>query len=244
MSDSETITVNKSYEEHDHRFRHYDQYALAKYNLTLGWLKKWDSLQGKTLLNVGCGAGLFNRLAAEAGARVLGIEPDPASLQLAQQEGAGHSIELIHGDAYSISADRKFDIIVMHDVLEHIKDDGAVIEHLSKLLADSGRLILSVPALPVLFGLHDENLGHYRRYTRSTLRCVVQTHFITLRSRYFGASFIPVVWLLSVLLRTPYPLTEASTGWKAKVLRLICQTERLLPLPLGTSLIVEAKKRT
>lgn len=243
MTNSREVSVNKSYEHLDHRFRTYDQYALAKYDITLRWLKACGSLQGTKLLNVGCGAGLFNRLAAQAGARVVGIEPDCASLDLAREEAAGYDIELRHGDVFSIKTDEQFDVIVIHDVLEHIKDDERVLEYLSQLLSEEGRVVISVPALPILFGFHDENLGHYRRYTKYTLARVMRAHFTLVRSRYFGASFVPVVALLSVLLRRPYPLKAATTGLRATALRFICQCETHLPLPFGTSLLVEAKRR-
>jgi 2-polyprenyl-3-methyl-5-hydroxy-6-metoxy-1,4-benzoquinol methylase len=54
---------------------------------------------------------------------------------------------------------------VLHDVLEHIDSENAAIERIFELLTDDGILVISVPALDGLFGFHDEQLGHFRRYS-------------------------------------------------------------------------------
>ena len=63
-----------------------------------------------------------------------------------------------------------FDIVIMLDVLEHIEDDAAFLQHeVMPRLKPESHLVISVPAHPSLFTSHDTFLGHYRRYTRSQL---------------------------------------------------------------------------
>src|SRR5207245_11489208 len=46
----------------------------------------------------------------------------------------------------------------------------------SSLVRPGGLVLLALPAVPWLFGYHDELLGHYRRYSKRTLRALVSEH--------------------------------------------------------------------
>lgn len=62
--------------------------------------------------------------------------------------------------------DRRFDLILMLDVIEHVEDDvGFVRSIVDTCLAPNGRVLVSVPAWQPLFSRHDELLRHYRRYS-------------------------------------------------------------------------------
>ena len=59
----------------------------------------------------------------------------------------------------------RFDLVLLLDVLEHVSDDGGFLRSIvDGNLASGGRALVSVPAWPVLFGAHDRNLRHVRRY--------------------------------------------------------------------------------
>ena len=58
---------------------------LAKYDITLRWL---GPPEGRRLLNIGCGTGLFNGIAANAGFHVEACEPDPMAYKVARAEAA------------------------------------------------------------------------------------------------------------------------------------------------------------
>ena len=80
------------------------------------------------------------------------------------------------------------------------------------LLAPGGVAVISVPAYPWLFGHHDVQLGHHRRYTRGGLCALFERGFAIERSRYYGASLIPVALWFSRIARTGYPVQGASHG--------------------------------
>ena len=63
----------------------------------------------------------------------------------------------------------QFDLVLLLDVLEHVPDDVGFLRSIVEgNLAPGGRALVSVPAWPVLFGAHDRNLRHLRRYTPRT----------------------------------------------------------------------------
>jgi SAM-dependent methyltransferase len=135
------------------------------------------------------------------------------------------------------------DVIVMHDVLEHIADDRAAVARLWRLMVEDGRLVLSVPALPSLFGFHDEQLGHHRRYTRRALQAVLASAFSIERLRYFGFSLVPITAYYSRLRRRPYPTGSAESGLLSRAFGSLCSLEARIPTPLGTSLVCLARPR-
>jgi predicted SAM-dependent methyltransferase len=71
------------------------------------------------------------------------------------------------------------------NVLEHIKDDVEALRQLHAKLTPGGRLMIYVPALPILYTSMDAKVGHVRRYTRATLlRAVRSAGFDVERVQY------------------------------------------------------------
>ena len=68
-----------------------------------------------------------------------------------------------------INIEKKFDLIVMLDVLEHIENSKEFMENLKKYVNSNGIIIIGVPAYMSLWSNHDKELKHYRRYTWNTL---------------------------------------------------------------------------
>jgi len=234
--------VDARYTADDHRFRDQDAYAGGKYRITLDWLRA-GSLHRRRLLNVGCGGGLFNSLAAAEGYIVEACDPDPDAALLAK-ESAPDGVTVQQAGLLDVQLHEPVDAIVLHDVLEHIADDALAVQRLHALSEPGGMVILSVPALPWLFGVHDELLGHHRRYTKATLRAVLEPHFEIEKLRYYGMLFIPITWWLSKVRRTPYPAETATTGAVGHVFRAVCRAEAVIPTPIGTSLICRLRQRS
>jgi SAM-dependent methyltransferase len=233
--------VDTTYTSADHAFRDADSYAGGKYEVTLRWLQDIRP-DARRLLNVGCGSGLFNRLAAERGFQVEACEPDPEAAAIARR-AAPAGVTVTTCGLLDVEPQAMPEVIVMHDVLEHIEDDAAAVRRLRELVAPDGVVILSVPALPSLFGRHDELLGHYRRYVRGTLRTVVESCFTIDRLRYYGMTLIPVTLWFSRIRRNEYPAQTATEGIVGRAFAAVCQAEARVPTPIGTSLICLARPR-
>jgi SAM-dependent methyltransferase len=63
-----------------------------------------------------------------------------------------------------------FDLVCAFDVLEHVEDDAATLRTLYGCLAPGGAAVITVPAFRWLWGPHDEQLHHKRRYAKAELR--------------------------------------------------------------------------
>jgi len=73
----------------------------------------------------------------------------------------------------SLLAD-KFDTIICSNVLEHIEDHEKAARHMRQLLKPNGKLVVLVPANAAIYSGLDEDLGHFRRYTKDELRRVLE----------------------------------------------------------------------
>lgn len=229
-----------AYAAADHSLRDSDAYAQAKYRLTLRWLAGLP--RGLRLANIGCGGGHFNTMAVEAGFQVTGYEPDPQAYALALRAPRAGECTVVNAGLEAIDGTGVADVIVMHDVLEHIADEEGAVRHLRRLVAADGRVVLSVPSMPSLFGYHDEMLGHERRYTRRTLRRALEPCFRIERLRAYGFALIPVTAYYSRWRRKPYPVAEGTgDGVVGRAMRAVCAIEGRVPSPIGTSLICAAR---
>jgi SAM-dependent methyltransferase len=79
---------------------------------------------GTSVLDVGCGAGVFARAAADRGARVTGIDTDPTAVRRAAAEVPGGAFTV--GDALH-PPPGPFDVVVAVQLLMHVRDPAAVL---------------------------------------------------------------------------------------------------------------------
>ncbi len=229
-----------AYQIQDYLDRSLDHYAGAKYAIILDWLRRRP---GGVVLNVGCGSGELNVMLARRGYQVDAFDPAPEAVALAERrrvEAQVANVSITRGDLFHFSSARRYDAIVCIDVLEHLADEGGAVERLAMLLMPEGLLLLSVPALQWLYGYHDEELGHVRRYSRRRLLRVLDGPFVVERARYFGFLLIPVAALYSKLWRKHYPVRRSG----GLLSRVILAVEKALVFPAGTSLLVMARKKS
>ncbi len=236
------VPPDDAYTEADHAFRDNDAYAKAKYAITLAWLNEEQGRLGRVMYHIGCGVGVFNQMAVDAGFSVVAYEPDPPPFRIAMANRPTGKCEVINGSLLDITEEAVADVIVVHDVLEHIEDDSAAVLRLSRILKPDGTMVLSVPALQSLFGYHDEQLGHFRRYSRRSLRAVLGPIFRVERLRYFGMSLIPVAAWYSKYRRVEYPTATAGRpSLTSRAFASLCRAEARVPLPIGTSLVCQVR---
>jgi SAM-dependent methyltransferase len=128
------------------------------------------------VLDVGAGDGylagqLLRRL--PAGSEVTCFDPFYTDEQLARPAPAGLRFTRQRPD-------RRFDLALLLDVVEHVPDDQAFLgEIVSQALGGGGAALISVPAWMALYCEHDRALGHHRRYRPAELRRLVKAVGLT-----------------------------------------------------------------
>ncbi len=100
-------------------FKLYDEVMPARLNTAIESLKKVIK-PGDTVLDIGCSTGITSRAMGKAGAVVTGVDIAPDLIAYAEEKNFHYNIDYLVGDVVELSLGKKFDIISMVDVIEHI----------------------------------------------------------------------------------------------------------------------------
>ena len=159
-------------------------------------LKRLKSLlppQDSTVLEVGCGSGVFRRqLEDHFGYCADGCDLNVHALQRART-GRGELLVYDINDRHPATVG-KYAAVFMMDVIEHIADDTAFLRSAAAHVRPGGIVVISVPANAWLHSQYDEQVGHERRYTRATLvRLLGDAGLTPIAVRYWGLSLVPLL---------------------------------------------------
>ena len=144
----------------------------ARTNLVLELMEGLRILPPSSVLEVGCGWGTNLEALEAEGYQITGLDISRRALdRLDRPHRRLIEADLSLGLSESLPA---YDCVLALDVIEHIDDDHQAVRELVRLLNPSGRVIISVPALPDLYSEFDEVQGHRRRYTAQSLRTCLE----------------------------------------------------------------------
>lgn len=96
-----------------------------------------------TLLDVGCGVGVFLSGMRELGWQVIGVEPDPQTARIAQREFGLEAIPATLEAAHL--AEKSVDVVTMSHVIEHVADPESVLKEAWRVLKPRGRVAILTP---------------------------------------------------------------------------------------------------
>jgi SAM-dependent methyltransferase len=142
--------------------------GARNYNAWL--LERATPYLGRRVLDAGAGLGTFTNAVAD-GREVVALEPDSNYATRLRERFAGQpNVTVVEAEASSLAVGQGFDSVLCLNVLEHIVDDAGALESFAAALSPGGRLLLLVPAHPLLYGKIDCALDHARRYRRDELQ--------------------------------------------------------------------------
>lgn len=102
-------------------------------------------LEGKTALDVGCGAGLLAEPLARLGATVTAIDAAPELIEVARAHSTAQGLEIDYRAGAVEALNGRFDLVTCLEVIEHVADPQSFLGTLAQRLAPGGLLILSTP---------------------------------------------------------------------------------------------------
>ena len=224
---------------------------LELFSDAIRWKKYWNQRLNRyftgSVLEVGSGIGtnvpfLWNSNVV----RWLCHEPDGNYVaEIERRIRAGtlpKQCNAFQGTTLDLPAAERFDTIAYLDVLEHIEDDREELRGAANHLNTQGRLIVLAPAHGWLFSEFDHAVGHYRRYTASSLLG------LTPPGTYCEACFyLDSVGLLAllgnrVLLRQSMPTKRQIALWDRVFVRASIGVDRLCNFKLGKTVIAVWRK--
>jgi SAM-dependent methyltransferase len=152
-------------------------------------LLEWSRGAGR-ILEYGAGDGRFAGALRERGCDVVAIEVDASQREAIRARGVpvGKSLEVL--------GDERFGAVYALSALERVENDSALLAALREHLAPGGRLLLCVPAFPILRSERDARSGCLRRYRRRALEATVHgAGFRVTRIRHLDSlGFAVALW--------------------------------------------------
>lgn len=206
------------------------------------WISKIRPYVSGDVLEVGAGIGANTvRLVGGAEKRWVCLEPDPKlaeELRKRVESFQGEAaIEVRVGGTSSLSRTEPFDTILYIDVLEHIENDREEIDRAASLLKPGGHLVLLSPAHQWLFSPFDKAIGHYRRYTRATLRAVIPRTLHTVKLLYLDSVGLLASTGNRFLLRESLPSAKQIFAWDKLMVRCSKFADPITGFNVGRSIL-------
>jgi len=204
---------------------------------------------GKRVLEIGCGMGAMIDFAAARGRKITGVDIDDYFLKYSKLKYAkNEDIRIIKSDCMVL--DRKFkkesfDTVMITNVLEHLKYQEKAVRIMNKLLSTGGRLAVFVPAFQCIYGKLDKNVGHYRRYTKITLRRVLeQSGFEIEKIHYMNFIGFFGWYFNSELLGRGLTPVRQSLFFDKYIVPAEKMIEKIIKPPIGQSIVAIAVKKS
>ena len=116
--------------------------------LRLDWISGLVPLEGKRVLDVGCGGGILADSMARRGAEVLGIDLATKALKVAQLHALeaktqGVSYREVSAEALAVQQPGNFDVVTCMEMLEHVPDPSLVVDACARLVKPGGYVFFS-----------------------------------------------------------------------------------------------------
>jgi len=153
--------------------------AIADAHNYMRWLvSQFDPYLRGTILEIGIGHGSYCSLLRYRG-QYLGVDIDQESVAAARTRFPGvpfAQCDILQRAALSSLVPNGADAVVSINVLEHIEKDEEALANVIHVIKQGGHLLLSVPALMMLYNELDRLAGHCRRYSTRRLREIIRRH--------------------------------------------------------------------
>ena len=205
------------------------------------------SALGARVVEVGCGLGNFTQhlLGREL---VIATDVEPSCTERLAARFPNRSNLVIHtadvlSPEFPLLAQHNPDSVVCLNVLEHVEDDALALRQMHRVLPAGGRVVLIVPAFMALYGTIDRLLGHYRRYSKQSVRDLAhQTGFGVTTLRYMNTVGCLGWWANARILRRTEQSEAQIKVFDRWIVPLMRRVETAVPPPFGQSLFVILEK--
>ncbi len=201
-----------------------NKYSLRK-KLKLPILMKALRIQkSDTLLDVGCGAGVFSYEMALHGGKVIGLDYSETNVRAVRERYHLPNLSFEVGDAVAMPFNEEtFDSILATEIIEHVQEDNKFVNECYRVLKKNGKVVITTPCInPTLsvdwmrrlFAGIDitKDFGHKRGgYTKEGLfELLEKNNFLPEKVVYYDLFFGEIAWVVTCM-----PRALTNKNWKS-----------------------------
>jgi hypothetical protein len=195
------------------------------------------------VLEVGAGiGGTTQALSDGTQRRWVCLEPDSEFAKKISSLPHLRNCEVLVGMLPDINPEEKFDAILYIDVLEHIKEDADELVQAAQHLKTNGVIIVLAPAFPWLYTPFDAAIGHFRRYTKNSLRAVAPQGLREEKCIYLDAFGVLASAGNLLFLRAANASTGQMRFWDNYLVPISRIMDRVFAFSLGRSVLAVWRK--
>jgi 2-polyprenyl-6-hydroxyphenyl methylase/3-demethylubiquinone-9 3-methyltransferase len=115
--------------------------------LRLDYIDRNTKLSGKTVVDVGCGAGVLTEAMARKNAMVTGMDISPSAIAVAKQHSHNQALSIDYHvsspEEFAEKFARQFDVVTCMEMLEHVPDPASVVNACATMLKPGGHVFFS-----------------------------------------------------------------------------------------------------
>lgn len=175
---------------------------LSRYKFAGRLVKKSDAV-----VDLGCGRGIGTTFIASFCKEVIGIDCREENIEEAAKKNQRENVSYCLGDATDFSSERKFNVVVSLDVIEHMSknDAHAMLKTIGSLLEDDGFAIIGTPNIKSSeYASAERNLDHVHEYSYEEFRQVLEARFkrviiFSMTDEAVNTSFNEMAWYFMAL---------------------------------------------
>jgi 2-polyprenyl-3-methyl-5-hydroxy-6-metoxy-1,4-benzoquinol methylase len=201
---------------------------------------------GGRIIDFGSGTGALTALLRDQGYQVKAADISPLALDGCRRRG----LEVIDLRSQALP-EQATECVILGDVLEHVKDDAALLTDIRMALAPGGCLLTTVPAYEFLWSGEDYVSQHLRRYRLPQLIAALEkSGFEVTWASYFNTLLFPAIVAALVLKRVfrpramyksdLAPLSDKVNSILYRIFRAEALVLRRATFPFGASIIALA----
>ncbi len=146
---------------HKNKHQYFEEQGLTTKKFVVPFLADLINIdENSTVLEIGCAEAGNMKPFVDMGCKVTGIDISCSRIELAKEYYNQHknlkNLELICEDIYNVEPSKKYDIIIMRDVIEHIPNQEKFMGFVKQFLTPDGKFFLAFPPWQNPFGGHQQ----------------------------------------------------------------------------------------
>ena len=175
------------------------------------------------------------------------IEPDKKNYKKLKKNleiySKKNNLEIINSSIEDyLKVSKKFDLIILADVLEHLQNDKEILFRLYKILNSKGRIILFTPACQYLYSKFDKEIGHFRRYSFETLENIIPNNSEILMLKYIDSFGFFASLTNKLIIKSATPSLKQILFWDRLIIPISKKLDYFFSYKFGKNIFMILSK--